>query len=263
MLDSVNILGVKITSSDKDKILEYILAELEKPKKVRRKIVVFTPNPEQISAANRDSSLKSLLNKADVALPDGMGVVWAAKLLGKPIEARISGVDFMESLVKSESVPIKSGPKRPVVTGFFGGQPGVAEKAAECLSRKAGSGFAGQEIASSDSAKMSIGYASGAYDKEKMIHSDIDILFVGLGFPKQERWIIEHKDEIPASVIMAVGGSFDFISGRVPRAPLFVRLLGFEWLFRLANQPWRFWRQLRLLHFSALILREALRNRLK
>ncbi len=242
MLKTIEILGVKITAENEGKILELLRSELNKPKKDRRKLVIFTPNPEQISSAAGNASLKEMLNSADINLPDGIGVIGGASLLGRKLEARIAGVDFMESLVKSDS-------KQPVVTGFFGGQPGVAIEAANCL----------QKIAP----KMAIGYASDTFDKDRMIHSDIDILFVGLGFPKQEKWILAHKNEVPASIIMAVGGSLDFLSGRVPRAPKFVRKLGAEWLFRLTIQPWRIIRQARLLHFGGLILKEAVSNRLK
>lgn len=256
MLDSTNILGVNITTSNEDKILEYVVSVLEKGRLNKaknlpagRQVVIFTPNPEQISAAARNKDLKRLLNLADVSLPDGVGVVWASRLLGKGIKARISGVDFMENLVKRIH-------EQPVITGYFGGQRGVAEKAANCLQKMVSPPGGGQ-------ADLSVGYASDAYNKEKMIQSDVDILFVGLGFPKQEKWIIEHKDEIPATVIMAVGGSFDFFSGKVSRAPLIVRLFGFEWLFRLIIQPWRLPRQLQLLHFSGIIFQRWLSDRLK
>lgn len=241
MLGKTYILGVGVTTSREDKILEFIDDELAKPKRDREKIVVFTPNPEQISAAS-NPELKDILNQAQIALPDGVGVVLGARLIGKPIYSRITGIDFIQNLLEYVS-------KQPVVIGCLGGQKGVAVEAANCLQKKY--------------SRISIGYATGAYDKEKMMRSDVDILFVALGFPKQEKWILEHRDEIPASVIMGVGGSLDFLSGRVKRAPVIIQKLGLEWLFRLAIQPWRFFRQLRLLHFSALILVEALTSRLK
>lgn len=245
MQNKTYILGVGITTTSESKILEYLLGKLEKPKKDQlagEKIIIFTPNPEQISAAAKSPEITELLNQAQIALPDGVGVVMAARFLGKPIYARIPGSDFMEKLVKSIS-------DWPVVTGFLGGQRGVAEEAVQCLL--------------SEFPNLRVGYVSDTYEEQKMIHSDIDILFVALGFPKQEKWIVEHKDEIPATVIMSVGGAFDFISGRVPRAPIFFRKMGLEWLFRLILQPWRIFRQLQILHFSALILWEALSSRVK
>lgn len=248
MLRKTKILGVEFTTENEDKILEFVLRELSKKKKNlpagrqgRDKIIIFTPNPEQVSAA-RNRKLRDLLNKAQISLPDGIGILLAARLLGKPIYARITGVDFMEKLVKSVS-------NQPVITGYLGGQEGVAKATANCLKKKW--------------PKLRVGYASHLYNKGKMIQSDVDVLFVALGFPKQERWILEHKDEIPATVLMVVGGSFDYISDRIPRAPKILRLAGVEWLFRLILQPWRIWRQLRIWHFGALIFWEALSSRLK
>ncbi len=241
MQNKTYVLGVGITTTSEKKILEYILNEIKKPKEKRSKILIFTPNPEQISQA-RSRQIRSLLNQAQISLPDGIGVVLAARILGKPIYARITGSDFLEKLCENVS-------KEAVITGYLGGQGGVAKEAAECLKKKY--------------PQLRIGYASDTYNKAKMIQSDTDILFVGLGFPKQERWIVENKDEIPATVLMSVGGTFDFISGRIPRAPKFIRDSGLEWLFRLIRQPWRFFRQLQIFVFGALIFWEALGNRLK
>ena len=241
VLNQTDILGVKITSSKESEILEFLGLELDKAKSERRKILIFTPNPEQLSAASRNLSLKQLLNSSDINLPDGVGLVIAAKLLGKPIEARVAGVDFIEKVLARVA-------KRPVKSGFFGAQSGVAVEAANCLRKK--------------HPKMSIGYASDVFDKGRMMQSDIDILFVALGFPKQEKWIMEHKDEVPASIIMAVGGSLDFISGRVPRAPKIFRDLGVEWIFRLIIQPWRFFRQLQLVDFGIKVILAIIKERI-
>lgn len=242
MLKKTSILGVDITTSKPEEILEFIVEELQKEKGRRKKLIIFTPNPEMISEAHKDKRLRDVLNQAQISLPDGVGVIVAGKLLGKPIQARIAGVDFMKNLVKSVS-------KQPVNTGFLGGLPGVAKEAADCLKEKY--------------PKLRVAYASDTFDKPKMIHSDIDILFVAYGFPKQEQWILKNINEIPAAVVMGVGGTFDFIAGRVPRAPKIIRDIGLEWMFRLIIQPWRIRRQARLLHFGGLILREALSNRLK
>ncbi len=242
MLQKTKILGIDITTSKESEILEFIQSNLEKPRSRREKIVIFTPNPEQISEASRHEGLKTMLNEASISLPDGVGLVMASRMLGLPIKTRIAGVDFVKTIVKTIS-------KRPIKTGYLGGQPGVAERASECLKKM--------------SSELLVTYASDVYDKEKMIGSDVDILFVALGFPKQEKWILLHKDEIPATVIMAVGGALDFIAGDIPRAPKFLRSIGLEWLFRLIVEPWRFFRQLRIWHFGGLILLETLSSRVK
>ncbi len=242
MLNKTDILGVEITTDSEEKILEYLNSYIDNWSSNKEKIVIFTPNPEQITAAQKDPKLMTMLNQAQIALPDGVGLVAAAKLLGKPVKARIAGVDFMKNFVKSVS-------KKPVNTGYFGGEEGVAEATANCLKKLY--------------PDLHVSYMSHIFDKDKMIQSDIDILFVAMGFPKQEKFILEHKDELPAKIFMSVGGSFDFISGRVPRAPKFLRSFGLEWLFRLVIQPWRIFRQAQLLHFSVLILLEALSSHLK
>ncbi len=249
MLSKTYILGVGITTAAKDKILELIDQKLSEKGKSVAPLIIFTPNPEQISQASGDASLRDTLNQADIALPDGVGVIIAARLLGKPLYSRITGVDFIEELLGHVSTGANSSSKKLVNTGYFGSGKGVAEAASKCLKAKY--------------PQVSIGYASDVYNREKMIQSDVDILFVALGFPKQEKWILEHKDEVKAKIIMGVGGSLDFISGKVPRAPMVIRLFSLEWLFRLIVQPWRFKRQLRLLHFSALVLQEALSNKVR
>lgn len=227
-MKSVHILGVRVANVTEQEALEFILNGLEKRGK---KLAIFTPNPEIIMHADKDEAFRKILNSSDLALPDGTGVIWAGKLLGKPLKTRIAGADFMEKLVLLAE-------ERGFTVGLMGGGPKIAERTAECLLRKYPSlkiVFASSEWASSQQA--------------------IDILFVALGFPKQEKWIYENLPRIPVRVAMAVGGSFDYISGQVPRAPLFIRTIGLEWLFRLMVQPWRLARQLVLLEFILLVLK--------
>jgi len=240
-MEKINILGVNITAASKKQILEYLAKEIKKSKS---KIKIFTPNPEIIAYASKHVDFKTALNQAQISIPDGVGVAVGAWMMGGGRLERIAGVDLMEDIVKSASEGQISVSNQPVVIGFLGGLGSVAEEAAECLQKKY--------------KNINIGYASAVWDKSKMIHSDIDILFVAYGFPKQEEWINENFDKIPAKIAMGVGGSFDFIAGRVPRAPKIVRVIGFEWLFRLIVQPWRWKRQLQLLDFTRLILKEAL-----
>ncbi len=249
MLNKTELLGVNITTNSEEEILKYVVSELDKPRKMRKQLIIFTPNPEQLTAAHAQPQLKDLLNKADIALPDGVGIVKAAQMLRLSIKRRITGADFMDRLLKLTSSEPQRHAKEPVKSGFFGGQKGVAVEAANCLQNSY--------------KNIVIGYASDTYNKKDLINSDVDILFVGLGFPKQEQWIIEHKDEIPTTIIMAVGGSFDFFSGKVGRAPKVVQDIGAEWLYRLIRQPWRAKRQARLLGFSALIFKSWVGNHLK
>ncbi len=232
MLSNTEILGVNITTSSKEEVLDYIITGLSNNSK---KTVIVTPNPELIMLSQKSSKYKNILNQAQVSLPDGTGVVLASKLLDKGIQVRITGVDFMKSICENVS-------KELVNIGLFGAQPGVAEKAADCLRKM----YPGIKIV----------YASDLPPSSRNHLPKIHILFVALGSPKQEQWISDHIDEIPAKVIMGVGGAFDMISGKVRRAPGIFQRLGLEWLWRLVIQPWRLKRQLRLLGFVWLVCKE-------
>ncbi|OGH11026.1 MAG: hypothetical protein A3B38_02440 [Candidatus Levybacteria bacterium RIFCSPLOWO2_01_FULL_36_13] len=233
-LSKILILGVGVTNAKEQDILEFITKGLEKKDE---KFYVVTPNPEILVIANKNSYYKKVLNGAKIALPDGIGVVWGAQLLGKQLQERITGVDFVKSLCKHIA-------NRPITVSFLGGRHNIAELTAECLVRE------------NPGLKVVWAYK----DWENALKSKYtDILFVAFGSPKQEIWIKEHFSDIPAKVIIGVGGSFDFISGKIPRAPELLRNLGLEWLFRLLIQPWRIKRQFSLLKYIYLIVKEKLR----
>lgn len=252
-----DILGVGITNAKKEQVLEYLLEKIEKTKD---KVSVVTPNPEMVVLAYKNSSFKALLNQADIALCDGTGLMWAGNVLGKPFSERVTGTDFLE-YVCEEVV------RKPITVGFLGGKNGVAAKTAECLIKK----YPGLKVVfvaeewSEEGFKMydlSFKSENTKNDTSSMIHNrSIDILFVAYGFPKQEEWIAENLPKLPVRVAMGVGGAFDYISGNVARAPKWVQAIGFEWLFRLVVQPWRFKRQFALLQFVFLVLKEKLSKR--
>ncbi|MBI2031778.1 MAG: WecB/TagA/CpsF family glycosyltransferase [Candidatus Levybacteria bacterium] len=235
MFEKKNILGVGLNRDSKKLILEYIVKSIEKSSE---KYYIVTPNPELLVIASRDSRYKKTLNDAKLALPDGMGVILASKLLKKGITTRITGVGLVNSLCETVA-------EKPITVGFLGGKPGVADKTSECLREKYPS--------------LKVVFAeSGNPDEQtlKLIKQKIDILFVAFGSPKQEIWISKHLKNLPVKIAIGVGGAFDFISGEVKRAPFWVRNIGLEWLFRLIIQPWRIKRQFSLLVFLLLILKE-------
>jgi N-acetylglucosaminyldiphosphoundecaprenol N-acetyl-beta-D-mannosaminyltransferase len=247
-LTKQEILGVGITVDSEERILEYVEEILTKTDK---KLSIVTPNPEILVRAFADTEFKRVLNGADIALPDGIGVILGGQLLGKKLKSRIAGVDFMEkvcSLTSRLNTKLKNSQKSAsevskqlVTTGFLGGQPGVAEKAAECLRNK----YPG----------VSIGFTKNEVGEATTL-PPVDVLFVAFGAPRQEKWIYENLKKNPIRIAMAVGGSFDFLSGNVIRAPKLIQNIGLEWLFRLVIQPWRWKRQLALLKFLRLILLE-------
>lgn len=241
-LEEIELFGVKVTTSSEGSILKYIESKLEDSKS---KTFITTPNPEIIMYARRHPEFMKILNSADIALPDGVGVSMAASLTHKGKMTRITGVDFMERLCEKVSNSAIQNSKSVVSIGLFGGVPGIAEFTAECLKKK----YSG----------LVVSYASDTWKPHELKSKQVDILFVAMGFPKQEKWIYENLEKIPAKIVMGVGGSFDFISGKVGRAPKTVRNFGLEWLFRLVRQPWRLKRQLALVGFILLTLKETLR----
>ena len=231
MENKIFLLGVGFDNLRINDVLELIIKGLVKSEK---KYYVVTPNPEILVLASDDVKYKNVLNGAKLALPDGIGVMIASRLLSKPLREVVHGVDLMESLCKEVS-------KRPITVGFLGAGPHVAELTAECLREK----YPG----------LKINFTETEWNFEKK-HPETDILFVAFGSPKQEIWIAENLSRLPVKVAIGVGGAFDFVSGKVRRAPVFVRKLGLEWLFRLIIEPWRIKRQLRLIKFIGLVMKE-------
>jgi N-acetylglucosaminyldiphosphoundecaprenol N-acetyl-beta-D-mannosaminyltransferase len=291
MLNKKNILGVSITDATKKEILEYIVKNLEN---FKEKSFLVTPNPEFLVLANKNIAFKNILNRADLALADGVGLMIAAKIMGKPLKERFAGVDLVKSLCEVVA-------EKPITVGFLGGRDGIAEMTAECLRKKHPKlkiGFVGEEWSSellghpphvADDARETFpspisnpsslserlpqtdrgsafsssasGRAPSLNTKYKIQNTVVDILFVAFGAPKQEFWINENLEKIPVKVAIGVGGAFDYISGKIPRAPGFIRNIGLEWLFRLVVQPWRIKRQLSLLEFAWLVAKEKLRKK--
>ncbi|MEK9143275.1 MAG: WecB/TagA/CpsF family glycosyltransferase [Patescibacteria group bacterium] len=255
------ILGISITTESRKSILEYVEKYLGKTSEKRKKpFVIVTPNPEQIVAAQDDPHFAENLNNADVAIPDGIGLALAMRL------ARIPGVEFMEDLVK-----LAAG--RGYTIGLIGGRGNIAVEALECLTRKF-SGLSGWAIEPEEKTIEEI--------IKKIEDSKTRLVFVGLGAPKQEYFIArlahdmsfrppsrnpEKKGWIPGQarddkriVFMSVGGSFDMIVGRTPRAPHAIGAFGLEWLWRLGREPWRWKRQVALLKFVWLVFGEKLKK---
>lgn len=240
-----------MTTDTKDNILEYVV---EKAEKRDEKCFIVTPNPEMIVASHKDRQLQYLLNSADVALCDGVGLSVAALFMAEKTPQRITGVDFMKSLCENVS-------KKPITVGFLGGKGKVAERTAECLMHE----YPGLRVVFCNDEWSGEGFTKAKkYQEEnnKNIPTTdvIDILFVAFGFPKQEQWISENLEKISVTVAMGVGGAFDYLSGEVSRAPFFLRAIGLEWLYRLVRQPWRWRRQVALIEFIALVIKKTIRR---
>ena len=231
MLKKKNIMGIGFTDVDFEIILEYVIKKLREDNK---KFYIVTPNPEIIILSKKDLGYKNVLNQAEIALPDGVGILFAGQILGQRLKRRITGVDFMEMLCERLS-------KQPITVGFLGGTRHIADDASECL------------VAKYPDLQVSF---VGTEPPRDLSDIECDMLFVAFGSPKQEKWIAENLNKLSVKAAMGVGGAFDIISGRIPRSPLFLRKIGLEWLFRLIRQPWRIKRQIRLAVFLLLVLRE-------
>ena len=206
--------------------------------------LVISVNPERIMHAGRDPALAAVLRGADLALADGAGVVWAARRLGHPLPERVAGVDFVAALAAR-------GAARGWRFFFLGGGPGVAEAAGRVLSQThpgfilAGT-HAGSPHPSSDAATIEAVRSSGA-----------QLLFLAYGGGAEEAWLARNLAASGATLGMGVGGAFDFISGRVRRAPRWMRNWRLEWLHRLWREPWRWRRMIALPRFVIRVMREG------
>lgn len=244
----VNVLGVKIDDISMDQAVELVEGWVKKG----GKHYIVTPNPEFVMAAQVDGEFKRVLDNADLAIPDGVGLK-----IGSDIKNTIAGVDFLERLCKMSS-------ENGFTTGFLGGRYDVAKKAAECLKKKypglkvmfaEGGGEVNDDGRWKVEGSILNPQKSTLYPLPPTVKiPPIDLLFVAFGQVKQEKWIAKNLPHLPVKVAMGVGGSFDEISGRVPRIPGLVQSMGLKWLVRLILEPRRIKRQLALLKFVWLVV---------
>ncbi|NLK97093.1 MAG: WecB/TagA/CpsF family glycosyltransferase [Epulopiscium sp.] len=210
---------------------------------------VYTPNPEIIMAAQKDKALMKALHHASLIVPDGIGVVLASRLLkGPSLPERVAGYDLVQNLFARMA-------STDYTVYFLGGAPGVTEEAAIAMSNK----YKGLKIVGTDH-----GYFKEA-DEEAVIkriqEAKPDLLLVGLGAPKQEKWIEKYRKILPAKACIGVGGSFDVMAGKVKRAPVAFQKLGLEWFYRLITQPTRAKRMLQLPVFAWEVLKISAKNK--
>ncbi len=209
-------------------------------------------NVHGVMEARHDAALRAAYARADLIVADGMPLVWVGRLRGQHAVHRVYGPDFMLLLTERAAA-------RGYRVFFYGGVPGVAKTLADRLAvRFPGLRVVGVEsppfrplTAEEDSAMVARINGTGA-----------DIVWVGLGCPKQERWMAEHRAALTAPVLLGVGAAFDFHAGRVGQCPRWLMAVGLEWLFRLMTEPRRLWRRYLLYNplFVALITRQLLRE---
>ncbi|MGB7341945.1 MAG: WecB/TagA/CpsF family glycosyltransferase [Phototrophicaceae bacterium] len=206
---------------------------------------VCTTNPEFMMMAQHDPNFKHILQRADLCVPDGSGLLWAAKLLKSPLKERVTGSDGVPRIAKEAAL-------RGWKLFLLGAAEGIAEQTAEILTAQ----YAGLQIVGTYAGSPS---AEEEADIVAMVNdSGADIVLVAYGAPKQDKWIARNMPRLTVKMAMGVGGTFDFIVGKVPRAPQWMQDYHLEWLYRLYKEPWRIWRMMRLPRFVlAVILRGA------
>ncbi len=202
---------------------------------------IVTPNSEIIVNASKDINLKNIIQAADLVIPDGIGLVYASKILGAPLHERVTGIDFLgRTLAYLE----KSGQS----VFFLGSKPGVAELAAQKIQEK----YPALKIAGIADGYFKAHQEQGIIDE--INSSGSDFLCVALGSPKQEEFIYRHRHEFKAKAAIGVGGSLDVWAGVLKRAPEFYRDNGLEWLYRFLQQPSRYKRMAALPLFILKVL---------
>lgn len=238
MISARRVLGVRVDDVTLDEAVALIGQFIVE----RRPRQVVTVNPEFVMLARRHPAFAAVLDAADLAVPDGTGIAWACRRAGQPIRSLVRGVELVEALAATAAQ-----------TGWrlflLGAAEGVAAEAAAVLTRR----YRGLQIAGTFA-----GDARPAGDTETTAAvgaaGPVDLLLVAYGAPAQDLWIARNAARLGIPVAIGVGGTFDYLSGRVRRAPRWAVRLGLEWLFRLVRQPWRWRRQRALVGFAWLVI---------
>lgn len=242
----VPVLGGRIAPLDLDETVSLLL----KMVRLKRQSYVCIANVHTTTLALRDNQLKNALDGAALVVADGMPLVWRVRAAGYPEMGRVYGADLIEAMCRSG---IDSGLRH----GFFGGFEGVAEAMVCRLKER----HPLLQIAGVwDPGLIKEGQKSPSELLKTINESQCNILWVGLGAPKQEIWMAQHRSHLQVPVIVGVGQAFDIIAGRTVRAPSWMGAHGLEWIYRLAHEPRRLWK--RYLIYNSLFLWYLLLERL-
>ena len=232
-----NILGVRVDTVSMEQTISAITSMIHSGKYHH----VVPVNPEMIMLAQKNREFRESINSASLVVPDGIGVVYASRYLGNSIPGRVTGVDLTKRLAAVAA-------HRGLRLYLLGAAPGVAERTADRLRNDYPSIIIAGTYAGSPT----------ALEEDEICRRIIDakphILLVAYGAPNQELWVSRNKEKLQVPVIICVGGTFDFLSGTVRRAPHFFQQAGLEWLYRLLQQPSRWRRMLALPVFAATVL---------
>lgn len=238
-MERISILGVGFDNLTKAQALEKLTDNIKKGEAM----YVVTPNPEFVYACYHDPSLYPLLEGAGLCVPDGIGVIYAAKIQKTPLKERVAGIELGEELISWASCNSKS-------VFFLGGKPTVAEKAAEKLAEK----YPGLKVAGTHDGY----FKDDAPVVKEVADSGADIVFCCMGFPRQERFMAANLAQSGAKVMLGLGGALDVFAGEVKRAPEFFCRAGLEWFYRLMKEPSRIGRMMKLPAFLFTVIGKQL-----
>jgi N-acetylglucosaminyldiphosphoundecaprenol N-acetyl-beta-D-mannosaminyltransferase len=235
----VTIFGVPVSQMNMQDTVAYLTKAIDS----KQPHQVITANPIMVMAALDDPAYMAMMKRAELIVPDGTGVVWAAGYVGKPVAERVTGFDLLQEL-------LKVGEPRGWKVFALGASQEVIEAAADKIKET----YPGIQI---------VGVRNGYFgeDQDAQVIEEIrranpDILLVGRSASTQEPWIDRYKQQLSVPVMMGVGGSFDVLSGKLKRAPMFYQKLRLEWFYRLLQEPWRYKRMLTLPKFAVKVIRE-------
>lgn len=239
-MKTANILGVSFHNITLKDAVDLAIEQIRTGKKG----YVVTPNPEIVYQTLEDPTFRDMINRASLVLPDGIGVIYAARILRVPLAHKIPGIDFADALMYRMS-------QEGMRLFLLGAKPGVADQAACNLQKK----YPGLIIA---------GTQDGYFQDDQQAIDAIraaggaDVLFTCLGAPKQERFMANHLNEMPITLACGLGGSLDVFAGTVQRAPEFFIRLNLEWFYRLCHQPSRIGRMMKLPLFLLVVIKTRL-----
>lgn len=235
MLNFKKIIGYTFVNNTMDELVNEVHARISHSQKT----FIVTANPEIVTYAQSDTEYERILKGADFIIPDGVGIIFASKLLGNPLLERLTGFDLMERLLS-----VSNTHKYKVY--LLGTEPNVIDLSAANIKKK----FSNINI---------VGFHHGYFDNDEHIIREInikmpDIIFVGTGFPRQEKWIANNLPKFRKGVFMGVGGCLNVWAGVDKRAPKIWRDLHLEWGYRLVKQPSRYKRMLAIPVFLKKVL---------
>jgi len=226
---SFEILGVRVHVVEMAETIEHLHSWIGDRQSCARVVAVTAMHG--VAAARRDAAFRRVLNSADLVVADGTPLIWVGRIKGHRFRRRVSGCDLVDNFCRDSGGAYRH--------FFYGGTPGAAERLAHTLRDRFGILVAGTYTPP---------FRPLTNDEESELAAVVeraspDVLWVGLSTPKQETWMYQHRHKLKVPLMLGVGAAFDLNSGNVPRAPVWMRDHGLEWLFRLAVEPRRLWKR--------------------